>query len=178
MREKTIISTIILLSSVLLISTSYAAPYGKGIYNSVLPYGSQTALSIMTSGDVTIPVTPTGNGALSTGVSTVTVTSTDVSGYKLYIRSLNDTAMNNQGATIPSSVNISPDSLANNTWGYNTDDSANFVGMALSDTLIRSVSTPTPFGSTTNVTYGLKVDMKKPAGDYSTEVVYTAVPQS
>lgn len=156
-----------------------AQPYGKGIYNENVPYGDETSLSIATSGNVTIPtITPTTSGVLGTGNSTVTVTSTDVKGFKLYVRSLTTTDMDNLGATIPTSANGSPAPLAVNTWGYNTDASSNFVGMTLSDVLIKSITTPASTGNVTTFTYGLKVDLAKPAGDYSTSVIYTAVPQT
>lgn len=159
-------------------STSVAQPYSKGIYNVNLPYGDQTSLSIATNGNVDVPITPTLSGVLATGISTVTVTSTDVKGYMLYIRALNSTSMNNLGSLLPTSANGSPASLAIDTWGYNTDASTNFVGMTLSDVLIHSISVPAPTGDITNITYGIKMDMAKPAGKYVASVVYTAVPQT
>lgn len=164
--------------SLLMPSSSYAQPYGKGIYNENVPYGDQTSLSIATSGNVAIPITPTTSGVLTTGNSVVTVTSTDVKGYKLYIRALNDTNMNNLGALLPASSNNSPAILAVNTWGYNTDASTNFVGLSLADTLIRSITIPASSGDVTTVTYGINLDMAKPAGNYVANIVYTAVPQT
>lgn len=157
---------------------SHASPYGKGVYGANIPYGSQTALSIATNGNVTIPISPTTSGVLATGASTVTVTSTDVMGFKLYIRALTNTNMNNLGALLPASVNGSPAALATNTWGYNTDASSNFTGMTLTDTLIRSMTTPASTGDVTSVTYGMKLDLAKPAGNYTATVIYTAVPQT
>jgi len=162
----------------LLPSASYAQPYGKGIYNENVPYGGQTELSIATSGNINIPITPTTSGVLATGDSIVTVTSTDVMGYKLYIRALNSTDMNNLGALLPASANGSPAPLAVNTWGYNVDASTDFVGLTLADILIRSISIPASSGDITTVTYGMKLDLAKPAGNYVATVVYTAVPQT
>jgi hypothetical protein len=180
MRKTTINYTIIisLVFSLLFCGSINAQPYGKGVYGANVPYGSQTALSIATSGDITIPITPTESGTLATGSSAVTVTSTDVMGYKLYIRALNSTDMNNLGTPLPTSSNGTPAPLAVNTWGYNTDASSNFVGMSLSDALIKSISTPVASGDVTNVTYGIKLDLAKPAGHYVASVVYTAVPQT
>lgn len=155
-----------------------AQPYGKGLYNTDVPYGDLTSLSISTSGNINIPITPASGGLLATGAGTVTVTSTDVSGYKLYIRSLNDTNMTNGATLLPSSLNATPASLAINTWGYNTDGSNNFAGITNSDTLIRSVGAPASSGSVTTITYGINLDLTKPAGNYTTTVVYTAVPQT
>jgi len=157
---------------------SYAQPYSKGVYGANVSYGSQTSLSIATNGNKSIPITPTVSGVMATGTSVVTVTSTDVKGYKLYIRALSNTNMNNLGALLPASANGSPAALATNTWGYNTDASSNFAGISLSDALIRSITVPASSGDITNVTYGIKLDMSKPAGNYVANIVYTAVPQT
>jgi hypothetical protein len=166
------------IASVAIPLASYAQPYGKGTYNADVPYGSETSLSIATDGNINIPVTPTTDGVLATGVSTVTVTSTDVKGFKLYIRALSDTNMNNLGDTLPTSANVTPAPLIIDTWGYNTDASTNFVGINLNDVLIRSITVPASAGDITAVTYGMKLDMAKPAGNYVANVVYTAVPQT
>lgn len=155
-----------------------AQPYGKGLYGQV-QYGDETSLSIATDGNITIAsITPVTGGTLATGNSVVTVTSTDVKGFKLYVRSLTSTDMDNQGALVPASGNGSPATLAVNTWGYNTDASANFVGMTLSDVLIKSLTIPASSGDVTTFTYGINIDLSKPAGNYSTSVIYTAVPQT
>jgi hypothetical protein len=159
-------------------TVSFAQPYSKGSYNADVPYGDLTSLSITTSGNVNVKVLPSSEGTLASGNDVVTVTSTDVMGYKLYIRAINSTSLNNQGIYLPTSANITPSSLTTNTWGYNTDASNNFVGISLNDTLIRSITTPASTGSITNVTYGIKIDLSKPAGNYSATVVYTAVPQT
>lgn len=179
--NKTTLILLLILSlfiGTLLPSVSYASPYGYGVYGANVPYGSQTALSITTSGNVTIPITPTTSGVLATGTSTVTVTSTDVKGYKLYIRALSSTNMNNLGALLPASANGSPAALATDTWGYNTDTSTNFTGLTLTDTLIHTLTVPSSTGDTTTVTYGMKLDLAKPAGKYVATVIYTAVPQT
>lgn len=173
-----IIFIISLVISTTLSTISFAQPYGKGIYNENVPYGDLTSLSIATDGDIIIPITPTTEGVQSTGVSNVTVTSTDVKGFKLYIKALNSSDMDNLGDSLPASVNAVPAALAVNTWGYNLDASNNFVGITLSDVLIRSVSIPMPLGDTTNVTFGMKLDLSKPAGNYTATVLYTAVPQT
>jgi hypothetical protein len=155
-----------------------AQPFGAGKFGANVPYGSQTSLTISTSGNVTISVTPTDNGTLGTATNAVTVYSTDVVGYELYINSLTTTDMTNGAYTLPASANGSPAPLVSNTWGYNTDASANFVGTTTSQVLITSALGPFTAGDTTNVTYGVKVDNAKPAGNYTTTVVYTAAPQT
>lgn len=174
----TILNVLCILLSVYTLTTSCSAqPYGKGLYGT-MKYGNQTSLSISTNSNVSIPITPDTGGVLATGTSNVTVTSTDVMGYKLYIRALNSTNMDNLGTLLPTSANATLLPLSVNTWGYNTNSSTNFVGMNLSDTLIKSVSTPMSNGDTTVVTYGIKLDMAKPAGNYTSTAVYTAVPQT
>ncbi len=155
-----------------------AAPYGRGIYNENVPYGSETSLTIGTSGDTTIQISPTDAGTLGTNTSDVTVTSTDVVGYKLYIRSTTSTDMTNGASTIPASANVSPAPLATNTWGYNSDASSNFTGTTLLDNLIATRTGPYTSGDLTTFTFGVKIDNSKPAGNYTTSVIYTAVPQT
>jgi hypothetical protein len=159
-------------------SLVFANPFGTGKFGAVIPYGSLTSLSIGTSGNVSIQITPTESGVLGTANNTVTVTSTDVVGYKLYVRSLSSTDMTNGPAVLPASSNTLPGALSNNTWGYNTDASSNFVGLTLTDVLIKNANGPYSAGDNTQITYGVKVDVSKPAGNYITSVVYTAVPQT
>lgn len=156
----------------------FASPFGAGVFGANVPYGGETSLTIATSGNVTISVTPSDNGTLATATSTVTVTSTDVVGYKLYVRSLSSTDMTNGANTLSASAHVTPAALVTNTWGYNTDAGSNFAGMTLSDVLIRNRTGPYSSGDTTTVTYGVKVDNSKASGSYSTTVVYTAVPQT
>jgi hypothetical protein len=172
-----LLATTLILSGVIT-SVCYASPYGKGVYGANVPYGGQTSLSIATNGNINIPITPTTGGTLASGTSTVTVTSTDVMGYKLYLRALTNTSMNNLGALLPASANGSPAALAVNTWGYNTDASVNYVGITLADVLIHAITVPASSGDITSVTYGMKLDLSKPAGNYVANVVYTAVPQT
>ena len=154
-----------------------AQPFGVGVFDANVPFGSQTSLSISTSGNVSIQITPSGASTLGTGSGTVTITSTDVVGYKLYIRAGN-TNMTNGSATIPASGNVTPASLSVNTWGYNTDASTNFTGLGASDSLVKSQTGPYSSGDTTTFTYGVKVDNSQPSGNYTTTVIYTAVPQT
>lgn len=85
--------------------------------------------------------------------------------------------MINVGEVLPTSSNGSPSPLSNNTWGYNLDNSNNFVGISLNETLIKSVFSPVS-NDTTTITYGVKLDMAKPAGQYTANIIYTAVPQT
>lgn len=180
---KKIISLVILCTIIIVIfftsSISYAQPYGKGVYGSNVPYGNQTSLSIATNGNVTIPIVPATGGVLATGISTITVTSTDVKGYKLYIRALGSTAMRYLSNYINTKASYEGcSSLGIMNWGYNTDGSVNFCGASLTDALIKSTATAQPSGEVTTVTYGINLDLRSAPGNYTVSIVYTAVPQT
>ncbi len=165
--------------AVLMSGKAYAQPYGQGVYGADVPYGSETSLSIATSGNVSIQITPDSSGVLGTGDNTVTVTSTDVVGYKLYIRALASTDMANGPAVLPASANVSPAALSVNTWGFNVNGSpTNFQGISLTDDLIKTAVGPFTAGDATAVKYGVKIDNAKPAGNYVASIVYTAAPQT
>ncbi|MFY9228024.1 MAG: hypothetical protein WAO28_01715 [Candidatus Microsaccharimonas sp.] len=157
-----------------------ASPYGVGLYNADVPYGGETQISLATNGSINIPITPTDNGTLGSGSGTVTVTSTDVVGYRLYIRALSSTNLTKVGgsAVLGASSNVTSLPLATNTWGYNLDASTNFIGPTATDQLLRTRTGPFKSGDVTTVTYGVKVDNTKPAGSYQTTVMYTAIPQT
>ena len=169
---------VLLLSLYCLSGIARASPFGVGVFGADVPFGGQTSLTIATDGNVNVEITPTPGGTLATNTSIVTVTSTDVVGYKLYIRALSNTNLNNGSSNVVASANGSPAPLATNTWGYNTDASTDFVGISLIDALIRNRTGPYKNGDGTTVTYGLKLDDSLPAGVYTTSVVYTAVPQT
>lgn len=156
----------------------YAQPYGAGLYNADVPYGGETHISLATNGNIGIPITPSPSGVLGTNSGTVTVTSTDVVGYKLYVRALSNSNMTNGAAVLGASTNIVAAPLATNTWGYNIDGSANFLGATTSDQLVRTRPGPFKAGDVTTFTYGVKIDLAKPAGSYSTTIMYTAIPQT
>ena len=162
------------------VSPVSASPYGVGVYDAVVPYGGQTSLTISAS-NVAISAQAASGGQLSTSSNAVTVTSTDVKGYKLYLNALTSASLTGTVGSIPASANVSTAALATNTWGYNTNASTNFIGVTTTPTLITNFtgpSAPSTGGSVTTVTYGLKLDFLKAAGNYTTNILYTAVPQT
>ena len=159
-------------------STAYAQPYGTGTYSSAVPYGAQTSLSMSASSGVLLSIDPAATGTLGMTAGTVTVYSTDVAGYKLYIKAVGSTDMTRDLLVIPASLNATLASLAVNTWGYNTTGAANFIGVSTTDALLKNATGPYASGDTTTVTYGLNIDRRKAAGSYSSNVMYTAVPQT
>lgn len=156
-----------------------ANPFGQGVFGADVPFGTETNLTIALGGNVSLNLTPSGGNFEGTGSHTLTVTSTDVVGYRLYIYAPSSTAMTSGSETIAASGNGSPAALATNTWGYNTTGSTtNFIGVTSTPALLKDANGPYKNGDNTTVTYGVKVDSTKGAGDYAASVVYTAVTES
>jgi hypothetical protein len=156
-----------------------ASPFGQGVFGADVPFGSATSLSISLGGDVTFNLTLGGSTLSGNGSHTLTVTSTDVVGYSLYLHALGSTSMSDSSASIPASGNTSDAPLAANTWGYNTTGSStNFTGITASSALIKNATGPFESGDTTTITYGILANVAQAAGTYSASVVYTAVAQN
>lgn len=155
-----------------------ASPFGAGVFGEDVPFGSATSISITTDSNVAIIASPSGSTFSGQGSHTITVTSTDVVGYELYIKNTSSTNMSNGTDTIPTSGNGAPAALAMNSWGYNTNGSSNYTGMTLSDTLIKNVSGPYKNGDNTPITYGILANTTKSSGTYLLGVTYTAVAKS
>lgn len=154
-----------------------ASPFGQGVFGADVPFGSATSLSIAMGSTVAVPMTIASNIYSGSGSQVVTVTSTDVVGYKLYVHALSSSNMANtaSAAVIPASANSTAAALATDSWGYNTDGSSNYLGMTTASSLLKSASGPYKLGDTTTVTYGAKASATKDAGNYTVSVVYTAV---
>jgi hypothetical protein len=153
-----------------------ASPFGQGVFGADVPFGSVTSLSISLGGNVNLSLTPSGSIFTGNGSHTITVTSTDVVGYELYIYGVGTTDMTNGLDTIAASGNSSAAALATNTWGYNTTGSTtNFVGLTTYPVRFKTATGPYKTGDNTTVTYGVKADITKSAGSYTGTVTYTAV---
>jgi hypothetical protein len=164
--------------SVLVGAPVLASPYGTGAYGANVPYGSETSITI-SAGNVNISTAPTSSGQLSTSSGVITVYSTDVVGYKLYVSALSSTSLTSGANTIPTTSNVTSLPLSvNNTWGYNTDASSNFIRMTTTSALLKNFVGPSRLGDATTVTYGVNLDFTQRPGSYSTTVLYTAVPQT
>jgi hypothetical protein len=158
--------------------TVWASPFGQGVFGANVPFGSATSLAIALGGNVSLALTPISNNFTATGSHTLTVTSTDVVGYKLYVYSPGSSTMTNGIETIPASSNVSAAPLSVNTWGYNTDGTGNFIGMSTTPALIKDSVGPSKNGDSTTVTYSVLANIVKGAGSYKVSVVYTAVAES
>lgn len=160
-------------------SAASASPFGWGVFGADVPFGSAASLSIDLGGNVTVPLTPDGANYRGSNSHTVTVTSTDVVGYRLYVHTTGSTNMASSSGSIPASSNSSPGTLAVNTWGYNTTGSTtDFLGMLATNTLVKDADGPHTDGDATTVTYGALAGPTQAAGTYSVAVTYTAVSRS
>lgn len=167
---------LMLTSSILLQQPVQASPFGQGVFGADVPFGSLTSLAISLGGNVGINLTLSGGVLSGTGSHTLTVTSNDVIGYRLYTLSPSGSSMTSGSDTIPASSNSTEAALSTNTWGYNTSGSTtNFIGMQTTPTLIKDAVGPFKNGDNTTVTYGARTDVTKAAGSYTVGVVYTVV---
>ena len=171
--------TALVLCTAVIPSVSYASPFGQGVFGADVPFGSGTSLTVALGGNVLLNLTPSGGNFEGTGSHVLTVTTTDVVGYRLYIYSPTTTDMVNGSEVIAASGNTSAAALATNTWGYNTTGStANFIGLTTVPVVLKDANGPYKNGDNTTVTYGVKVAATKGAGAYASAVVYTAVCKS
>ncbi len=179
MNYKLILSLIAIIAIAFIVDyTAFAAPYGEGKYDENVPYGGDTFLSISAGAAVNLSINPAATGTLASASNAITVTSTDVVGYKLYIRAVTSTNMVQGATVIPASANVTLAALAINTWGYNVNGSSNYLGITTSDALLKDAAGPFSTGDVTTVYYGLNLDRTKRSGSYSSNVIYTAVPET
>ncbi len=176
-------ASLVVLATLLAVAGGYtavASPFGQGVFSADVPFGAGTSMSIALAGTVNLMATDQGGGIFSgSGAHTVTVTSTDVVGYRLYLYAPTSTTLTNGSETIAASANTNLEPLATDTWGYNISGSTtNFVGMTNRPVVLHDSVGPHKNGEATTVTYGIKVNATKGAGDYSGSIVYTAVGKS
>lgn len=167
-----------MLLCLLVSQTAAASPFGQGVFGADVPFGSATSLSIGLGADPNISMTPSGQNFTGSATNQITVTTTDVVGYRLYVYCATSCNMVNGSDTIPASGNTSAGALAVDTWGYNIDASANYLGMTTSPVVLKDANGPYKNGDQTTVTYGVLAGPTKAAGEYSVGVVYTAVAKS
>lgn len=172
-RSLTVLALVCAVFSVM--PSAQASPFGQGLFGADVPFGSLTSLAINLGGNVSIGLSPGGATLSGTGAHTITVTSTDVVGYGLYIYSAGSTSMTNGSDTIPASGNGTPAPLGTNTWGYNIDGSGNYRGITVVPVMLKTATGPYKSGDTTTVTYGAITDFSKSSGNYTSTVTYTAV---
>jgi hypothetical protein len=154
---------------------AWASPFGQGEFGANVPFGSATSISISLGGNVSLTLTPNGSNFSANGSSTVTVTSSDVEGYDLYIYSVGNSSLVGGSYSIPASANTTENPLSTNTWGYNTDGSSNYIGLTTSPVLLLSTSGPYITGNSTTVNFGVLTSIVTGEGIYTGNVTYTAI---
>lgn len=154
------------------------------------------AISITTSSTVTISLTPTSGGVVSSSSDTVTVNTNNATGYTMTLADTDtNTNLVSGGNNIAahSGTFASPTTLGNNTWGYRIVGAGGFGGTAYSGETNQASSTstwagvassasPTTIKTTsstatddvTTVWYGVNATSSQPNGTYSDIVTYTA----
>jgi hypothetical protein len=199
MKRNIIISILVGISFVLIpfISAS-AIPYGSGTYGSC-QYGS-CGISISSNNTLNLNLTPSPTGTCSVSKDTVSVLTDDSSGYTLTLANYyTSNALINGSSTINSigGSQASPSTLSLEKWGYRVDGVGGFgsgptttqtnvnypitplfaptpISTATPDTIATTSSIADPAVST-NVWYGVCADTNIVSGQYSTQVVYTAI---
>jgi hypothetical protein len=156
-----------------------------------------SSISVATSGSVTINLTPTAGGVVTSANDTVSVSTNNGLGYTLSLADSDATTTLVSGANsiaAHAGTQTTPTALATNTWGYRVVGTGGFTGTAYSAETNNTTSASTWAGvpasgagntlkttastaaaDTTTVWYGVKVDSSKPNGTYTDQVTYTAV---
>lgn len=174
-RTNIVITALLMLSGLMTGPLAYGSPFGQGVYGADVGFGSITSLALNVGGDVDIPLSRVGNEFNGNSTNQVTVTSTDVIGYRLYTFSPGSTDMVNGGDAIPASANVTPASLALDTWGYNTDGGTSYVGITNRPVIVRDANGPYKNGDDIDFKYAARLDTTKSSGNYKVNIVYTLV---
>lgn len=175
-----------------------ALPYGSGTYNTCT-YDT-CAISVSTSGTVTLNATASGADVYTINNDVITVTTGASTGYTLQVESAaaqTSLAGTGQNITTVSGTVAAPVVLATDTWGYRVDGQGGFgvgptsaVTNASSSSLtfagLTASGSPATLKTTaaaasaeaTNVWYGVRVSPTLEAGAYSRAVLYTVVTNS
>jgi hypothetical protein len=175
-------------------SSTYWTPTTSTEVGNVTFYSGEASIDLAISGPINLSIMPTSSGTSASGSHDVTVSTWDPYGYRLTLAiapSSGDTctATNSligpASSTIPSTTNpwvtngLATTPLATNTWGFNLNSSAaNFMSIpdcSSPRTIKETTAATDSAGDTTTVTYGAKVDIGKPSGDYQAILIYTAI---
>ena len=194
---------LILIGTFIISSTFVLSSVHAESGNSEASLDIASVLDISAPSTTTLNCTPGSTSAsaqLCTSSANVSVTTNNLTGYTLYMNATNGspTALTNSStspsSTIPTITQAySSANLPVNTWGYTggTDKSSesggyncasNYCPILAYDSggsyapnhTIKITDAPATT-STTNITFGGKVDISKPSGTYSTSVTFTAV---
>ena len=135
--------------------------------------------SISTNDTVSMYISPSNSQTTSTGTNVITYTNTCPYGFDVTMSS--STANTNLTRTgSDSGIKAIPTissgtALADNTWGFSTNNGSTYSAIPTVSNPINIISTSvaTTNPTTFNVVYGAKVDFTIPSGTYSNVMVYT-----
>jgi hypothetical protein len=190
---------ILLLAAVVLPAIpAMAINFGSGTYGAC--QYSTCSISIGSSVNLSLDVTPTSSGVCTTQSDSVSVLTDDPNGYTLTLAnsSTNQALTNGLTATINSTTatQSSPTSLAVNNWGYRVDgvggfgagptvsqsnaglDSVTFAQVPASNSapdVLADTSVAADPAVGTTVWYRVCADINEPSGAYTGQVTYTAI---
>lgn len=160
-----------------------------------------SSISISTLGTVSISLTPTSNGTLSSAKDTVTVSTNNTGGYNLKLADSDATTNLVSGSdtfTASSNAIASAAALSSGKWGFavakgttgigtntfdasysaesnNTSSTSKWAGVPATGSGVTIKSTAaTATNDTTDVWYAAKADTTQPNGTYTDTVTYTA----
>lgn len=146
------------------------------------------------SSSITLNVSPTSSGTFKSNCQDVSI-QTNTPGYKLLTKAsstnlTHTTSTATPKPTIPSTTNTfsSPNTIANDTWGYavanlnnfdttyTVDNASNkYAALTTTDTQIYTTTTfPAP-RTDFKFFYGTRLSLKTPAGGYKTTITYSAI---
>lgn len=149
---------------------------------------ASNTLSVSLEKEVTLDVTPTGDGSFTSMPARLTVTTNNPKGYSVYLNTADSTnALTYTDPTFtgpqyeiaPLSGTTTAANFSANTWGYAlTDDAATdateYRPVPLSTTKIDSVNHFIA-ESQRNLTFAAKVDGNRPAGQYENHVMVSVI---
>ncbi|HET7827456.1 MAG TPA: hypothetical protein VFK97_01140 [Candidatus Saccharimonadales bacterium] len=190
----------LVLSLSIIVLLSVGAPALVSALTATTTISSQisTDISLLTTnGTVNVNVVPSGAGAQTISSDTVTVSTSDTSGYTLTLAETSASSSLVSGPnTIPHSAGsqASPVVMSVNTWGYRVDSVGGFGAGPTSSQSNQAISGSIKFAAvpasaspdtikttsgtasndTTTVWYAVAANTSQPSGTYTNSVTYTA----
>ena len=197
--DKRTASTLVgsVLSIALVLSAPILASAATTTDSTTINASVAAVISMTTSTNVSINLTPTSGGVVSSASDTVRVSTNNTAGYTLTMSASDATAaLTSGGNTIPAhtGTQASPTALAVNRWGYRVVGVGGFGATAYSAETNAGSSSSTWAGvpvlgspntlkttaavatnDATTVWYGVRVNSSQAAGSYTDAITYTAI---
>lgn len=186
---------VISLAALAVTATPVAASAATQTSNTTINATVNEVISISTSGTVTLNLTPTSGGVVSSASDTVTVSTNRTNGYTLSLKNADTTtSLVSGGNTITAHTGTpgTPSALTNGTWGFavagapfdgsysaetnNGSSTTTWAGVPSSSGTAATLKTTgaTATNDTTTVWYAVKANSSQPNGTYTDTVTYTA----